>query len=79
MAVVGGGANPPGSPGLRTRRLQLLVDEQVVATGAHITLEPHAPALAPAHVHILTASCACLSQPSTSYENMGFWCYFTDP
>ena len=31
VTVVGGGANPPGSPGLRARRLQPLIDERVVA------------------------------------------------
>ena len=31
VTVVGGGANPPGSPGFRARRLQPLLDERVVA------------------------------------------------
>ena len=31
VTVVGGGANPPGSPGFRARRLQPLLDERAVA------------------------------------------------
>ena len=31
VTVVGGGANPSGSPGFRARRLQPLLDERVVA------------------------------------------------
>ena len=48
-----GGANPPGSPGLRARRLLLLLDERVVSTGAHL-LSNQAPVTLAHHVHLLT-------------------------
>ena len=52
VTVVGGGANPPGSPGLRARRLQPLLDERVVA---QVHIHPSQHARSHAHVHVPTA------------------------
>ena len=60
MAVVGGGANPPGSPGLLVRRLQPLLDAGHCSRCPIHPLEGHAhyPSLALPCVHILTAAYA---------------------